>query len=250
MIERTFFVYTHSRPDTNEVFYVGKGTRTRLKQYIRATTTVRRNIYWRRIVKKAGWFNVKIFADFFDECDAFAYERELIALYGRRVDGGTLCNLTSGGEGHAGLSPSAETRLKMSKSNRGIPKSEYVKQAVSLAQRGVPNPPEQNLAHSIRMSGPSNPNFGKKNSPETIAKRVATRGNKCSGESHPFYGKKRPQHVIDVLREKQSRAVIDNATGTIYPTVQDAATAFGKASSTISRWLHGHRRNPTSLEFA
>ena len=27
---------------------------------------------------------------------------------------------------------------------------------------------------------------------------------KLAGEKHPFFGKKRPQHVIDVLRAKQS----------------------------------------------
>lgn len=250
MIKPTYYVYLHRRKDTGEVFYVGKGTRTPLKQYIRANTTARRNIYWYRVVAKCGGFDVQLVADFFAEADAFDLEKALIAEHGRQCDGGCLCNLTEGGEGHSGFSPSAETRQKMAERHRGKPKPEHVRLAVSRAQRGVPNPPEQTRAHSLRMTGAGNPNFGTKNSRETIAKRVATRGNKCSGPDHPFFGKKRPQHVIDILRAKQSRQVIDRTTGVTYPSVKDAAAAIGKSGATVSRWLSGQRKNPTALEFA
>ena len=250
MTDRTFFVYIHRRPDTGEVFYVGKGTRTKLKQYIRANTTSRRNIYWRRVVAKAGGFSVEVLADFFDEVDAFAYECELISAHGRVGVGGALCNLTDGGEGHSGLSPSEETRRKMSNAHRGRPKPDHVKRAVSLAQRGVPNPPEQGRAHSERMSGKNHPKWGKKDSPETIAKRVATRGRQCAGADCHFYGKPQPDHIKAKLREANSKKVIDRATGTLYARIADAAAAVGKSTATVSRWLTGARRNPTSLEFA
>lgn len=250
MIEPTYYVYLHLRKDTGEVFYVGKGTRTPMKQYIRANTISRRNIYWNRIAAKCGGFVVHLVADFYAEEDAFAMEKALIAEYGRQRDGGCLSNLTEGGEGHAGLSPTEQTRKKMSERHRGKPKPEHVRIAVSNAQRGVPNPPEQNRAHALRMTGAGNPNFGTKNSPETIAKRVATRGKKCSGSDHPFFGTKRPQHVIDILREKQSKKVIDRATGHIYSSTKEAAAAVGKSSASLSRWLRGVRPNPTTLEFA
>lgn len=250
MTDRTYFVYQHRRPDTGAVFYVGKGCRTALKKYIRANTTSRRNIHWWRIVEKAGGFIVEVLIDFYEEADALSYEQVLIAEYGRSNLGGILCNITAGGEGQCGVAQTPEWRAKIAAANRGKPKPEHVKRAVSDAQRGVPNPPEQVRLHALHMMGAGNPNFGKKNSAETIARRVATRGKKCSGADHPFFGKKRPQHVIDILRAKQSRPVIDRATGVTYPSVKDAAAAIGKSGTTVSRWLLGHRPNPTSLEFA
>lgn len=175
MIERTFFVYQHRRPDTGEVFYIGKGTRTPLKKYVRANTTCRRNIHWCRVVEKAGGFTSEVLVDFFVESDALAFEQELIAAHGFARSGGLLCNITIGGEGSAGWRASPETRNRMSRAALGKPKPAHVRLAVSTAQRGVPNPPEQNRQHALRMSGSGNPNFGKQNSPETIAKRVATR---------------------------------------------------------------------------
>ena len=249
MTDKTFFVYLHRRDDTGDVFYVGKGTRTSKKKYIRANTAYRRNIYWKRIVAKTN-YTVELVADFFQEEDAFRLEQQLIAQHKRQCNGGTLCNLTEGGEGHAGLRPSPETRRKMSEKAKGKARTEAQKLAVSLAQKGVPNSIEQNMAHSLRMRGEKNWNFGKKNSPETIAKRVATRGDKCSGKSHPFFGKKRPQHVVEKLRDANSKAVIDRATGTIFRSVQDAAAAVGRSPPVVTRWLKGHRRNPTALEYA
>jgi hypothetical protein len=249
-VTKRFFVYVHRRADTTEIFYIGKGTWTPLKRYIRASTTSHRNVHWQRIVAKACGFTHEIVGEFDDEALALAEEVRRIAEHGRANLGGMLCNITAGGEGQSGASHSVETRSKIAAALRGKPKSAHVKAAVSLAQRGVPSSPEQGRAHSLYMSGVGNPNWGKKNSPETIAKRISTRGQKCSGADHPFYGKKRPQHVIDALRAKNSRPVIDRTTGITYPSVKDAAKAIGKADTTLLRWLSGRRPNPTRLEFA
>lgn len=250
MTERTYFVYQHRRADTDEVFYIGKGSRTPLKKYVRAATTSKRNTHWRRIVAKAGGFVAEVLVDFFAEADALMFEQELIALHGRANLGGLLCNMTAGGEGQCGVVMTPEWRAKIAAAHRGRPKPEHVKRAVSAAQRGVPNPPEQGAAHSLRMRGAGHPQFGKKQSAETIAKRVATRGSKCSGADHPFFGKKRPAHVIQAMREAQSRPVMDAATGERFPSTKDAAAARGLNDSTLSRWLRGVRPNPTTLEFA
>lgn len=250
MIEARFFVYEHRRADTGEVFYVGKGKWTPLKRYIRASTTSKRNIHWKRIVAKAGGFTHHVIVEFLAEPDALADEVQRIASYGRRNIGGVLCNITAGGEGQSGIVMSEGTKQKIAAAHIGRPKPEHVKAAVSAAQRGVPNPPEQTRAHAVRMTGAGNPNFGKKNSAETIAKRVATRGNKCSGAEHPFFGKKRPESVLQKLRDANNRRVVDRATGTVYQSVGDAAKAVGKARSTVSRWLSGGRPNPTTMELA
>lgn len=247
-----FYVYEHRRADTGEVFYVGKGTYTTIKKYIRARTHARRNQWWRRIVAKHGLI-VDIYANTTSEALAFEIEKALIAQHGRLLDGGPLCNLTGGGEGHCGLSPSQETREKMAVHMLGTTRTKAQRLAVSLAQRGVPNPPDQNRAHSIRMSGPGNPKYGKKDSPETIAKRSASMKGKLAGPKHPFFGKPRPASVIAKMSGGNSwmaRRVIDRSSGRIYWCAKDAAKACGVASSTMSRWLRGTRRNPTMLEFA
>lgn len=221
MVNRSYFVYVHRRNDTGEIFYVGKGTRTVLKKYIRAYTAVRRNIVWKRIVAKHG-HSVELLADFFNEEDAFAFECELIKLNGRLQDGGTLCNLTNGGDGHCGLSPSSETRKKMSERAKGKQRTIEQKMAVSLAQRGVPNPPEQNAAHSRRMSGTGN----------------------------PWYGKKRPDTFVEKIsgwKSSQSKNVTDGID--IYPSIKEAAAALGVRRDTLSCWLHGVVRNPSTMRF-
>lgn len=249
MTEARFFVYEHRRLDTGEVFYVGKGKWTPLKRYIRAATTSKRNAHWKRIVAKADGFSHHVVSEHALESDALAEEVRRIASYGRSNIGGVLCNITAGGEGQSGTAMSESTKQKIAAAHRGRAKPAHVRAAVSAAQRGVPNPVEQVRAHAIRMTGAGNPNFGKKNSAETIAKRVATRGDKCSGANHPFFGKKRPESVVQKLREANSRPVVDRATGVVYPSVGDAAKAIGKAHSTVSRWLRGARLNPTSLRF-
>lgn len=232
------------------MFYVGKGTWTSNKKYIRASTTCKRNVHWKRIVAKYGDFTHEIIAEFDNEQDAFNKEIELIKLYGRSIDGGILCNMTLGGEGHFGLKQSEETKLKKSISMSGKVRSQAHCEAISKAKKGYIPRKEVCDAHSKRMTGSGNPNFGTKNSQETISKRIATRGKKCSGDSHPFYGKKRPQHVVDILREKQSKKVLDKVTGQVYGSIKEAASAIGKSHVTVWRWLSGERANNSSLEFA
>ena len=71
------------------------------------------------------------------EEEAFNLERYCIALYGRiDLGAGTLRNLTEGGEGSSGWSPSQETRNKMSQSKTGKPLPQKVKNNMSRALLG------------------------------------------------------------------------------------------------------------------
>lgn len=97
-----FYVYGHVRNDTGEIFYVGKGRNGR------AWYKHGRSEYWNRIVKKHG-MSVIIIRENMTESDALDFEIETIAKIGRHK----LCNLTDGGEGLTGYSPTEETREKM-----------------------------------------------------------------------------------------------------------------------------------------
>jgi hypothetical protein len=170
-----FYVYEHIRPDTNSVFYVGKGHARR------STTTNKRSDYWKRIVAKAGGFSVRIVVDNVEEDFAFLVEMERIDQL-RRI-GAKLCNMTAGGEGLYGLKHSEETKRKMSASQRGENHNMFGKQhsdetrrLMSVAKRGKPKTAE----HARKVA---EANKGQKRSEETRKKQSELKlGKKLSDE--------------------------------------------------------------------
>ena len=102
-----FYVYIHLQASTGKPFYVGKGRGKR------AWSVKSRNSYWHNVVGKYG-LEVHIVASNLTEKEALALEVSTIALIGLE----NLTNMTAGGEGSSGLSPSIETRCKISAANR------------------------------------------------------------------------------------------------------------------------------------
>ena len=109
------YVYRHIRLDTNQPFYIGIGSD---EKYKRANEKRRRNIYWKRIIEKTP-YEVEILFDNISWDEACKKEIEFIALYGRFSIGGTLCNLTDGGQGNLGLIFSDEHKDKIRIWNKG-----------------------------------------------------------------------------------------------------------------------------------
>lgn len=207
MIDRHFYVYIHRRKTNGRIFYVGKGMGERL------TKCDNRNIHWRRIVAKHGFTAHKVSADMPEPC-ALSFERALIAAIGRE----NLCNMTDGGDGisgyrfseeqrkaigdaskaswtsdrreaararrlgvkpgNAGVSPSSETRAKISAANKGRKKPSGFSEVQSQRQKGVPRPPH--VIEALRMA-----NLGKPLTDET--KRKLSEALK--GEKAHWYGK-------------------------------------------------------------
>ena len=127
------YVYTHTRLDTNEIFYVGIGTQD---NYKRASRVHNRTNYWNNIVKKCGW-KVDIIFDNLTWENACKIEVELISKYGRVDLGtGTLVNLTDGGEGTLKRITIPETRLKMSKTRKGAKCTNEHKEKTRLSMLG------------------------------------------------------------------------------------------------------------------
>lgn len=100
---KKFFTYIHRRKDTNEIFYVGIGTIRTKKgwgKYQRAGTSDKRNVIWKRIVKKAKGFIWEIIFESESQFDVKQKEIDLIKLYGRLDNNtGILSNMTDGGDG-------------------------------------------------------------------------------------------------------------------------------------------------------
>ena len=142
-MDKPFFVYRHIRLDTNQPFYVGIGKKPkkyngRNTEYKRAYNTSHRNSYWKNIVNKTD-YKIEILWESENLEEVQLKEIEFISLYGRKEDGGTLANMTSGGEFtfqdvykyRKNFKHSEETKRKISKTKKGKRSSEETKKLLS-----------------------------------------------------------------------------------------------------------------------
>lgn len=115
---RKYYVYQHIRLDNNEVFYIGKGCRSR------HVHKAHRNKYWKNIVNKVGFRAEKVIQNLTNE-EACQLEINLIAVY--RSLGFCKANISSGGESgtngvkpwHAGKRLTKDHAYKCGKAFRG-----------------------------------------------------------------------------------------------------------------------------------
>jgi hypothetical protein len=154
-----YYVYAWLRP-CGAPFYVGKGRgkRDRIPKY--------NNPVFSRIVDKIRLSGdeptVIRLHENLTEAEAFDLERAEIAKHGRRNNGtGTLANLTDGGEGNSGWSPSEKTKEKIGAAHAGKILSEEHR---SRLLEVVSNPSAETRA---RMSAAQ---IGRRHSKETLAK--------------------------------------------------------------------------------
>lgn len=117
--EGKYYLYAHYRKDNGNPFYIGIGTKklnsapTNKGVYSRAYTKTSRNDYWKNIVAKTD-YEVEILLESDDYKFIQKKEVEFIALYGRKVNAGTLVNITEGGDGVIGVPHSRESIAKRS----------------------------------------------------------------------------------------------------------------------------------------
>lgn len=173
------YVYRHIRLDKNEPFYIGIGNDL---TYSRANTISGRNPIWNRIVDKTD-FEVEILFDDLTWDEACEKEIEFIALYGRKIDGGTLSNITKGGDGKLGVKP----KNAWSKGHTPFMKG-----------RTVPKEQVEKLASINRGRTPWNKGVPyKKESLEKQLKTKSANGTILKGEKHPMFGKTHSDELKD-----------------------------------------------------
>lgn len=117
------YVYMHTRLDKNVVFYIGVGSSV---NHRRAKDTYKRSDIWKRVHAKTP-IAINIVLDDLSHKDANSWEKYLIGLYGKVVNGnGTLVNLADGGDGVVGHKFTEEQRKNM-KGMRGMKHTEESK---------------------------------------------------------------------------------------------------------------------------
>lgn len=209
---RNFYVYVWIRKDTNNVFYVGKGTKNRYKDLSM------RNRYFLNIVNKLGMDNIeiKIIENNLTEQEAFDKEKEYIKHY---IDNGIkLANMTSGGEGSSDwykqlTDEEKEHHREISKSFLGKHHTEETKKKMSESANGRKWDDEHKQMFSDLAKGRESAFKGHKHTDET--KSILR--EKALGRTGYWKGKTLPLEMKQKMIATQKR----NAQNKIYPTSKE-----------------------------
>ena len=194
------YLYTHTRPDKNEIFYIGIGTKGKqdLKYgyYIRAFSKYRKNPYWKNIYKLNPNYKVDIILESDDYQLIKEQEIRLIALYGRKNNNtGILANMTDGGDGQINRVWSEESRLKASEAKKGkkMPKEfvEYMRKKMIGNKSHLNRTFSQEHRNNLSIAGKGKTAWNKgilmpKEHREAIKKGIANNKKLCYGCNFMF----------------------------------------------------------------
>lgn len=194
-MEQNFYVYEHRRKDTGKVFYVGKGCGSRAKNLNN------RGRYWNNVANAAGGVLIAYRVSGVDEELSLLAEMELIDAYRRR--GVRITNITDGGEGAPGWVPSEEAKRKIGEANKHTPKARGEQHGMYGKKHSPESLAKMRAAQAARDWGEKHPFYGKRHTAESKAKVSAARKGKCAGAENPFYGKTHTPEIRRLLSEVQ-----------------------------------------------
>lgn len=209
-------VYLHKTLDKDEIFYVGIG-----KDKSRAISTRNRNKYWHNIVKKHGFYCDIVFEELTWE-EACETEVRLISEYGRRIDGGILCNISFGGDGVLGLVHSKESREKMSKSRKGVKFSDDHRRKISEANKLENLSAETILKRKESLKG-------KTRSLEVKMKISKTK----TGTKHTDDAKEKIRKANTLSSHPQAKTILNIENGIFYGSLTEACLYNGISINTF-----------------
>ena len=132
-----FYAYQLRVKNSESPFYIGKGKGVRVYQHM-MPSLLKQKSHKNNVIRVAMSEGIEVMSEIlFDgltEEQAHAKEIELIAFYGRRVNGGCLTNATDGGEGVSGYTPSEKTRDAIRKTRIGKKHTEETKAKMSASK--------------------------------------------------------------------------------------------------------------------
>lgn len=231
-----FYVYAWIRPDTGDVFYIGKGRGRRdtkkknpnNRMFLNIVDKLRRGGVEPRIERIHSGLT---------EAEALHLEMVEIAERGRRDKGtGTLANMTDGGEGVSGMVHSAEARSRIGaaaaghKYALGHKHSEITKSKISESSAGRRHSDEARAKLSAARSGM------KLSDSYVLALTLARRLEPSKRKDGSFKG-----ISYSASRKKWQAKITVNGRGISlgrYVTPEDAARAYDSAA--IAAWGAGN----------
>jgi len=220
-MENNWYIYRHLKPN-GEVFYIGIG---QSKGFKRASEKQHRSSWWESVVKKYG-YEVQILKTDLTKEEACELEKILILWY-KRIDccGGTLVNMTDGGEGASGIICSDETRKKISEANKKVLRTKEWGENISKGK--------QNISEETRNK------IGEKSKG-----RRPTLGYKHTDEAKLKIGEASKGRI-----PKNRKPIIDIVTKIVYPCKRIAAESLGIKERTLKAKLLNYITNNTNLRY-
>lgn len=204
-----FYVYAWRRPDTGDIFYIGKGRGKRARSF-----NGRSDLFMRVVakVRRLGLEpEITFIAKGLTESEAFSIEKRSILEYGRRDTGcGPLVNMTDGGDGASGLILTEDHKARIASSKIGKPRPEWLKERLRELKLGVPLSP----GHRANISAAQ---VGSKHSEEAKAKIGLAHKGKTLTADHiermvaKLKGRKLPPEHVENMRAAVTKRFEDPA---------------------------------------
>ena len=233
-----YYIYEHTRLDTGEVFYVGKGTIKKTNSYGRSQERSRRSDLWKKVINKTE-YRIDIVFEHESEKKVFEKECELIKLYGRKDLGlGPLVNFTDGGDGTSGAIRSDRFKEKVSKTHKNKVVSEKTKSLIKEKRKTQIITPKHRENISIGLKGKTKGSvsplrglkrpkeIGEKISKSKIGHTVSEESRMKISKAHKGNTRQTPKSILDGTLKK---FILEN------PTLgyKKIATLFGIGKHTV-----------------
>lgn len=202
-MENSWYVYRHLKP-CGEVFYIGIG---KTKNFKRAYELSNRNNHWKNKVNKYPNYEVQVLTKELTKEEACEIEKILISWYKRRdCCGGTLVNLTDGGEGTENLIQSYESKKK---------RADKIK---------------------LLYKGEGNPFYGK-NHTEDVKNYISDYQKEFYQYNETF-----PENVTPSVERKSSRKVIHLVSKKVNNSLREASQYYGINNTTLKGRMQKDRK--------
>ena len=238
-MENKFYVYKWFIIDTQEVFYIGKGTRNR------KNSISNRNKIFKEYYSKYNCKN-EIIQYFENEKDALQYEKEMIAYY--RSLGQAKANIDEGGNGGLSFSWTSEMREYKSKYN---PMKELDQRKRMSENNPMYRKDVLEKAHlrgrPVIINGIEYPNVhtaaNENNVYDSTVCYWCKRGYNTNGQPCRY----KDEEQKDIPEMKKLGARVNNAKPVIidniyYPSVKLGAEAIGGNSENLIRAIKANRK--------
>lgn len=222
------YLYRYIREDKNEVFYVGIGTKhsdifyTHAQEFRRAYNKQSRNKHFKNIINKSKYY-LEIILESNNHNFIKEKEIEFIKLYGLKINGGTLCNISEGGESGSGVKKSEKERQQMSKRMSGS-NNPQCRKVINIKTKKVYN-------SIIEASKDYDKRY------DTLLSKLS--GHQRNNTDFIYLEDYSRGYLPESVKNKCIKNVIDLETGRIFNTVRECAKHFNKSPTYICGILKG-----------